>query len=259
MANKAIRGSYSLAEKIKIRRNELGLTIEDAARKASVGTKTWCRYEAGESIRIDKCKGICKALNWRELPDEFENANTGDVLDIKKYKENEAWSSFISETFGEYAAISFIVGSDMLLDELSQDISQLAQMPNGSHLGQLDASYLVDSLPKQFLMRYNYDFLYNLKSTIIQLRDFVKSGQPIIAHSVIQELSLYLISEEARSYFECCNPVNAEVDDDWFDWVFDIFDDEDIVMFLFSDIYVSNANSYHFDNWTKDQFYCDHS
>ena len=55
MAQKTIQGSKTLASQIKSRRNELGLTIEESASRAGVGTKTWCRYEAGESIRKDKC------------------------------------------------------------------------------------------------------------------------------------------------------------------------------------------------------------
>ena len=40
MGQKTIMGSPELANSIKLRRNELGLTIEEAARKAGVGTKT---------------------------------------------------------------------------------------------------------------------------------------------------------------------------------------------------------------------------
>ena len=64
MARKTIQGSICLAQKIRQKRNELELTIKEAASRAGVGTKTWCRYEAGESIRSDKLKGVCKALNW---------------------------------------------------------------------------------------------------------------------------------------------------------------------------------------------------
>ena len=57
------------------------------------------------------------------------------------------------------AAISFAVGSDILLDHINEDMSELASMPIQTHIGQLNVSWLVDSLPKQFLMHYNYDFL----------------------------------------------------------------------------------------------------
>ena len=84
MAQKAIQGSEILARQIRARRNELGLTIEEAASRANVGTKTWSRYEAGESIRMDKCKGICRALNWHTLPEEQGEENEG--LSIQEYK-----------------------------------------------------------------------------------------------------------------------------------------------------------------------------
>ena len=98
MAQKTIRGNEALAKQIKNRRNELGLTIEEAAARSGVGTKTWCRYEAGESIRTDKCKGVCKALNWRVLPDQ--ETEDSDILAVHEYKNHEAWSSFLEETFG---------------------------------------------------------------------------------------------------------------------------------------------------------------
>ena len=58
MTMRAIKGSLKLAESIRNKRNELNLTIEEAALKAGVGTKTWSRYESGESIRRDKVRGV---------------------------------------------------------------------------------------------------------------------------------------------------------------------------------------------------------
>lgn len=60
MANKCIQGNDGLAKKIKFRRNELYLTIEEAALRAGGGSKTWSRYESGGSIRLDKYKGYVK-------------------------------------------------------------------------------------------------------------------------------------------------------------------------------------------------------
>lgn len=74
MAVKTVDGSKKLASEIKKRRLDLGMTIEEAAMKAGVGIKTWCRYEAGESIRNDKYMGVCKALNWRSFPGEKDTS-----------------------------------------------------------------------------------------------------------------------------------------------------------------------------------------
>jgi hypothetical protein len=43
MGQKSIKGSPELAKSIRLRRNELELTIEEASSKAGVGTKTWSR------------------------------------------------------------------------------------------------------------------------------------------------------------------------------------------------------------------------
>ena len=36
------------------------------------GSKTWSRYESGESIRHDKVTSICKTRNWHLLPGQDE-------------------------------------------------------------------------------------------------------------------------------------------------------------------------------------------
>ena len=119
MAPKTIQGSEALAKQIRSRRNELGLTIEEAASRASVGTKTWSRYEAGESIRKDKWKGICRALNWNNFPEQEEEQG----IFVQKYKGHKAWSEFLEENFGTRAAAAFAAGSDSLLYHMEEDIS----------------------------------------------------------------------------------------------------------------------------------------
>lgn len=81
-------------------------------------------------------------------------------------------------------------------------------------------------------MRYDYDFLYMLRSTIIQLRAIAHAGNQIIAHSVIEELAFYLIVEESRFLLESSKPDmecdNSEDYEGWDTWIFEIFDDMDL-------------------------------
>lgn len=260
MSQKSAKGSLVLAKAIKLRRNELNLTIEDAASKAGVGTKTWSRYESGESIRKDKCRGICKALNWHSLPESSES-ETSNKLNFSEYRNHKAWSSYLMETFGNLAATSFVIGSDILLDNLQEDMDELSSMPRGSHIGQLDYSWMKFSLPSQFLMRYDYDFLYILRITVTQFQVQAHNGSPIIAHSVIEELALYLIVEESRFLMESMEFDEEQDDlddyDSWDEWIYDIFDDMDLITFLYSDIYLTDGDSYHFDHWLERQFYCE--
>ena len=127
MAQKSVKGNEKLAKAIKTRRNELELTIEEAATRAGVGTKTWCRYEAGESIRRDKYKGVCKALNWLSLPEEDVGKNFLTKLEV--YRNHEAWSKYLADCFGEVAAVSFVIGSDILMDYIKEDMTELLKMP----------------------------------------------------------------------------------------------------------------------------------
>ncbi len=257
MSQKTIKGTPKLGETIKNRRQELGFTIEEAASKAGVGTKSWCRYEAGESIRSDKAKGICKALNWITFPNE----NDTDELkfDIKKYRNHSAWSSYLCDQFGEGAAISFAIGSDIILDHIEEDLSELSTMPRGSHVGEIPCSMTKDSLPAQFLTRYDYDFLYQLRATVIRLKNIASRGQPFLAHSVLEELAIYLFMQESSFLMECMisdmESENVDQVDMLDEWAFDLFDDMNIVTFLFSDNYLTEKDCYHFDHWTKNQFH----
>lgn len=249
MAQKTIKGSATIAKQIKARRNELGLTIEEAASRAGVGTKTWSRYEAGESIRKDKCKGICKALSWRTFPNLEEEE---EEVSMQEYKEYEAWSEFLEDAFGEKAAMAFATGSDILLDYIGEDMTELASLPVKSHLGQLNTSWLCSDLPEQFLMHYDYDFLYQLKCTLYKLRAQAKNNVPMEAHNVMEELVFYLCNQTATTLIELSGS-----DDDVYaeDWVFDLLGDMDIISCLYSNIYLDANHPYHFCHWNDQQFY----
>ena len=118
MSAKIIKGSAELGLKIRTRRNELGLTIEDAASRAGVGTKTWSRYEAGESIRRDKILPVCKTLNWHVLPGQEEAVHEDNNID--EYRSSRLWSPALADVCGDAAAVSFIIGSDILLDKIGR-------------------------------------------------------------------------------------------------------------------------------------------
>ena len=256
MSQKVIQGTAKLAEAIRSRRQELGLTIEEAASRAGVGIKTWCRYEAGESIRHDKAKGICKTLNWHMIPDESDEKKS---FDLDEYRNHEAWSEFICDQFGEAAAISFAIGSDIVLDHIEEDLYELSKMPRGSHVGQISASMTKDMLPAQFLMRYDYEFLYHLKITVQQLRHLARYADHFLAHNVMQEIAIYLFMEASKFLMECAAP---EMEDCgisgmelWDEWAFDLLEDMDVVSCLYSGVYLTSEHIYHFDHWTEAQFH----
>lgn len=250
MGPNTIKGSSELGTEIRERRMDLGMTIEEAARLAGVGIKTWCRYESGESIRSDKRIGVCKALGWKFIPGEGRMLET--VRNISEYKKSEAWSEAIAKEFGEEAAVAFVIGSDLLSEDIESDLDGLAKRPRGTHVGELDCSVMECILPRQFLTRYDYDFIYAMKIKLHWMRKWVQSGN-IEVHSVLDELLLYLIMEEAEFIMEDMEADSQE----WREWIYDICGDADMEMLLYSDMYVDSENIYHFNYWLKNQFYVD--
>ena len=248
MAYATIAGSKEMGSRIKNQRKALGLTIEEAARRAHVGTKTWCRYESGEAIRADKWKGVCKALNWMQI----ENAGDEHLITLSECKKKPGWSSWLDKTLGKGAAASFAIGSEMLLDKCDQDLQELAAAPKGTHLGEIGCSLLADILPEQFLVEYDYDFVYAFRATLKRYLGKAKYGTAMTAHSVMDELVIYLAIEES-SFFQEEKMMAEGIE--WDEWAFDLFDDMDIVTYLYSDMYVAEGEDYHFDNWMKEQFY----
>ena len=72
------------------------------------------------------------------------------------------------------------------------------------------------------------------------------------AQSVMDELVIYLAMEES-SFFQEEKMMAKGIE--WDEWAFDLFDDMDIVTYLYSDMYVAEGEDYQFDNWMKEQFY----
>ena len=80
-------------------------------------------------------------------------------------------------------------------------------------------------------------------------------------HSILEELLIYLCNEEAQALIEISAGADDLVDneelDDMEDWVFNMFDDMDIITFLYSDEYLTEDHPFHFKHWCDQQFYMD--
>lgn len=243
MAKKSIQGSRDLSKKIKDRRIELNLTIEEAAKKANVGTKTWCRYEAGESIREDKYKGLCRALSWKSLPTDGED----HPYNLNTYVAKENWSKKLEEDWGKEAAASIAIGSSILCDDIENELSELSKMPKGTHVGQLYVSMLECYLPSQFLMQYDYDFVYQFYCTVKKIQAYANANQDYEPCNVMEKLTMYIMVQESIDLLELDNP---QLDEGWDEWIFDMFDDgDDLIEYLYNDIYLTDDDEYSFKHW----------
>lgn len=53
-----------LASSVRVRRGELGLSVDEAARRGSISAVTWTRVERGQPVRNVSYRGIERALGW---------------------------------------------------------------------------------------------------------------------------------------------------------------------------------------------------
>jgi hypothetical protein len=194
--------------------------------------------------------------NQNKLSDEDFDIDFHYDLDFDELREDETWSSFLEEEFGDLSAASFAIGSDLLMDAIKDDMKQLSSMPPKSNLEQLEFSSLSYMLPEQFMKEYDCDFLSELLKTLQYFREEAHKGNEIITRSVIEELTLFLVVEESRVMIDdyIDSPAyNDEYEDDfpYTEWIYEIFDDMDIITWLYSDMKVDKNNIYHFDHWLE--------
>ncbi|MGC4771383.1 helix-turn-helix domain-containing protein [Micromonospora sp. DT44] len=256
MPPRTTSGSTALASAIRERRIALNLSIDEAAAKAGVGAKSWSRYESGAAIRRDKVRGVCRALGWSKLPGDVHSSDKAEDDWLRKIDQShDAWSEALNELYSQACATTFAVGSDLVHDHLADDLRALAEHPRGTHLGQLAASWFDGELPPQFLPRYDYEFVYELRAAVIRLRRRFAHGD-LVAHTVLEELALYLIFEEAELLADMSPALFDEEEDDWREWLAGILGDTDVELLLFtSDLALTPDVSYHFDHWNERQFY----
>ena len=71
-----------------------------------------------------------------------------------------------------------------------------------------------------------------MKCTLVHLRRSLSTGRMVKAHTVMEELIIYLCNEEAMAFMEVSDERVATDSKNLGyseDWVFDMFDDEDII------------------------------
>ena len=125
----------------------------------------------------------------------------------------------------------------------------------GSHIGQLEISFIDGFLPRQFLMHYTYEFLYRMKCSLSSMRTRAQSGLPLRAHSVAEELLVTFCEQEASALIELSGKFYGIGDETSGDWIFDLFGDSELLQFLYSGMYLEPDHPYHLSHWYEPQFY----
>lgn len=186
---------------------------------------------------------------------------------IKELKKEEAaWSETLCKQEGETAAANFAYASEILLDLIKMGIEEVEEalanksnknipIVNLSGLNYADA--IVESLPQQFVDRYNLAFLHDMRDALSVLqRNFHDEKEAVYAHTVMEEILLYLIMEYSDVMMDVYGFSEADDEEGVLNvWAFNVMDDMDVVTWLYCGNYIDENHSYHFNNWMKQQFY----
>ena len=159
----ATSSAAALAARITARREELGLTPELAAAHAGTGVSTWTKYERTGRIGRHKIAAVCRALYWSDL-----DGTPGDFVD---QPERPAWSRALALRLGDDAAIAYADASDELIAASEHDLDLLGELAAGTHLGVLPGSQLRPLLPDRALVRYDYEFVIELRDGVERARE----------------------------------------------------------------------------------------
>jgi Helix-turn-helix domain len=269
MAPKTEPSSTELGKLMRGRRKELGLTIEQAAASANIGSESWRRYEQGGAIRQDKVRGVCRTLRWPSLPSAGAgDANPADdrasasaeksMWDLAA--EGAGYSRALAADYGQACARVFALGYDFVSDWLKDDIDSLSTMPRGTHLGELGHSWLAGELPARWLTRYDYEFCYRLRGVVEDLRWRLVhpgyDGVPHLTRCPADDLALHLLLQSGASAFD--EHDNSPIEDgDVGEWEYELNgEDDEIISALFSDqTHPAKDHSWHFERWFEESYY----
>jgi len=254
MVIRSHEGTEELGRALRSRRVELGLTIEEIARAAGVGSETWRRYEAGASIRADKVGGVCRALRWRALPRSASGDDPSadeDWLSFPKDKYDDSYSEWLEHEFGKACAHAFASGCDIIRDQITDDLGRLASRPRGTHIGEL-GGWLDGLLPTRWVPRYDYEFVFQLRCAVETVRLRVVHPDRFdhlpVTLTVAEDLALHLILETGSGSAEMAGSSGAA---DWDEWEYELNgEDDEVIPVLYSeDIPVPPGSRFHFDRW----------
>lgn len=254
MVIRSHEGTEELGLALRSRRTELGLTIEEMARAAGVGSETWRRYEAGASIRADKVGGVCRALRWRSLPRSAADADPAadeDWLSFPKDQFDDSYSEWVEREFGEACAHTFASGCDLIRDQITDDLDRLASRPRGTHIGEL-GGWLDGLLPTRWLPQYDYEFVFQLRCAVETVRLRIVHPAAVdhlpATLTIAEDLALHLILEAGSTSAEIAGSSAA---DDWDEWEYLLNgEDDEVIHVLYSeDVPIPPGSRFHFDRW----------
>ncbi|MDU0349085.1 helix-turn-helix transcriptional regulator [Actinomyces sp. MRS3W] len=278
-----------IAEAMRARREELGLSVREVAARAGVSEQTWRNYEAGRTqVRGDKQIGVWEALAW-EPPTAWDgladlaamlqgggpmSEDLGDLEDYLGSMEEEAaqaaadlpipdwddiptvlsevYSPRLARMLGEDAARCFALGTFLFDMSVAEDLEGLAELPRGTHLGQLDETHIGTTLPQLWLTRYDYEFVFQLRGTARDLSLRLVGAVPAANEPLVRNVADALVLHDIFNLGGViADSRGADIDEArWEGWVDALSGRDQPAHALIAMGLVPPADApEHFDNW----------
>lgn len=198
--------------KIRDRRESLGLTQQEAARRAGLSLATWCRVEGGGdevAARASTVEAFEKVLKLSK--GGLNELRAGrEVSDSSTHRHDDEWVRQIAKSFNGFplsprqAYKIAIASSGMEDDSVSGWDDYLA--------GQLAVSelHLLNRLPDGVLFIVNAHWLNRFRALFVAIGDQICRGEVPHARCVAERVALWIAFQEARNCSE-------DIDDDIID------------------------------------------
>ncbi|WP_136313038.1 helix-turn-helix domain-containing protein [Actinomyces procaprae] len=308
-----------IAQAMRERRQELGLSVSAMAARAGVSEQTWRNYEAGRTqVRGDKQAGVWEALEWEppthwedlsglrailqggatsagpgsampmgmggpgsfggpgfggpgfDIPDEsydaFEGLDAEELaaqaaaeLHIPDWDDiptvlSEVYSQQLARTLGEDAARCFALGVFLYDMSITENLESLAELPGGTHLGELDETHIGSTLPQLWLTRYDYEFVFQLRGTARDMTLRLTDAGPADGEPLVRTMAEALVLHDIFNLGGViADSRGANVPEDrWEGWVDALSGPDQPAHALIAMGLVPPAEAPgHFDNWFK--------
>lgn len=249
--------SQELKQVVITKRQHLAMNTEEASRRVGIAPKTWSEYEEDGRLPIHMIPRMCKAIGIQSLPSLSDTELHLPSQDNIRLRDLYSWSPYIAKTLGKKAALSYAIGSTILISDIDLALQELKELPRRTHIAELDSSLLSSVLPRQFAMEYDYEFLFALRARLLYIVRELHSRDSFSVHTVLDELILHFILQLSTPIIACWNPAEpTELDEDWNVWKASLCnDDDDLESFLYTEwMWLSAERTYHFSHWLEPAF-----
>ena len=229
----------------------------------SWGIPGWSHHDPDLDIDLDDeigdgfTRSFTRPLGGQDFPVDMDEGEEGTSTSGIPHWGREpddapdSWSPLLAATLGADAARTFSLGVDVHRGLLTEDLEQLAHLPRGTHLGELEESWISAALPRLWLTRYDHEFCHYVLAVDEELCARLCThplgvGEPLV-RTVAEEMVLHQILTLGHAV---ARSQGYSEGDPWEQWyLFLAGSAEDIDALYASNFFPLPEERLHIDHW----------